>query len=115
MLVIDDVIDDALDEEIADEETNEEALDEATDDATEELDTPPVQMPAIALPLTLSESILAISCEPVARRRSWLVPLTSETFLVTVLQLESDAVRGNDKLPDEPFTVNPALVDPILA
>ena len=61
VLVIDDVIDD---------ETNDEALDEATDDATEELDTPPAQMPAIALPLTLSESILAISCEPVARKRS---------------------------------------------
>jgi hypothetical protein len=43
------------------------------------------------------------------------MPAVKLIFLVTVVQVASDAVRGNDKLPDEPLTVSPALVDPTLA
>jgi hypothetical protein len=91
-----------------------EAIEEGADElGTDDAAVP--QMPATAFPPTVNESILAISCEPVARNRSWFAPAIKLIFLVTVLHVDSDAVRGNDKLPDEPFTVNPALVDPTFA
>jgi hypothetical protein len=79
----------------------------------EDADTP--QLPATALPLTDIESILAISCEPVARIRNWFTPAAKVTVLLTLLQVDKAPVRGNDKLPEEPLTVRPALVDPIFA
>lgn len=119
--LLDELLEDRLDEDIDEltvDETDEELLlDElliAIDDEMLEEVTRP-QLPATALPPTVIESILAISWEPVARIRRWFTPATRLTFLVTLLQLDKEVVRGNDKLPEEPFTVRPALVEPILA
>jgi hypothetical protein len=79
----------------------------------EDADTP--QLPATALPPTVIESILAISCEPVARIRTWFTPATRLMFLVTLPQFDKAPVRGNDILLEEPLIVRPALVEPIFA
>lgn len=110
-------LDDVVVELLLDEELDE-LLDDDEDDVVVELlldDDEPPQLPAVAVPLTVNESIFAICVEPVAWMRIVFAPPFRLILLPALLQVDSEAVFGNDRLLDEPFTISAELVEPVLA
>lgn len=114
------LLDDELDEELLLDDDDE--LELLLDDVVVELlldeeldeDDPP-QLPAVAAPLTVSESIFAIGVELVAWIRMVFAPAFRLTLLPALLQVDKEAVLGNDRLLEEPFTRSAELVEPVLA
>ena len=105
--LVDELLDDELllDEEL---ELDELLLVELLVDELELLDEElelvvPPQLPAVALPLTVSESMFGRSCEPLFCMRMVLAPACKLTFLLDVLQLDHEPVRENDMLLDDPL------------